>query len=180
GAAKLAGQRQSLLSHIIRSMLAGMYVGAAIVLIFTVGGLLSTAAPGTERIAMGICFGGALTMVIFAGSELFTGSNLVLTLGVLLRKASLRDLAANWVWAWVANLLGSVLLAAMVVYSGVLEPVAGFVLKVTNLKMNLPADQLLLRAVLANWLVCLGVWMAARIKSESARILMIWWCMFTF
>src|SRR5258705_12525271 len=29
-------------------------------------------------------------------------------------------------------------------------------------------------------MVCLGVWMAARIKSEPARILMIWWCMFTF
>jgi nitrite transporter len=179
-AAKLAGQRQSLLSHLIRSMLAGMYVGAAIVLIFTVGGLLSTAAPGTERIVMGICFGGALTMVIFAGSELFTGSNLVLTLGVLLRKASMRDLAANWVWTWIGNLLGSVLLAAMVVYSGVLEPVKAFVLKITATKMNLPADQLILRAILANWLVCLGVWMAARIKSETARILMIWWCMFTF
>ena len=46
--------------------------------------------------------------------------------------------------------------------------------------MNLPWEQLLWRAVLANWFVCLGVWMAARIKSETARILMIWWCMFTF
>jgi nitrite transporter NirC len=54
------------------------------------------------------------------------------------------------------------------------------VLKLTSVKMNLPADQLILRAILANWLVCLGVWMAARIKSETARILMIWWCMFTF
>src|SRR5205807_3692710 len=32
----------------------------------------------------------------------------------------------------------------------------------------------------ANWLVCLGVWMAARAKDETARILLIWWCMFTF
>jgi nitrite transporter len=46
--------------------------------------------------------------------------------------------------------------------------------------MNLPPEQLFWRAVLANWLVCLAVWMAARIKSETARILMIWWCMFTF
>jgi nitrite transporter NirC len=181
-AAKLAAQRLSLASHLVRSMLAGMYVGAAIVLIFTIGGLLSQAAPGTERIVMGICFGGALTIVIFAGSELFTGSNLVLTLGVLLRKATLRDLTANWAWTWVGNLAGSVLLAVMVVYSGVLdvEPVKGFVLKVSSVKMNLPAGQLFLRAVLANWLVCLAVWMAARIQSESARILMIWWCMFTF
>jgi nitrite transporter len=58
--------------------------------------------------------------------------------------------------------------------------VNAFVLRITETKMNLPADQLFWRAVLANWLVCLGVWMAARVKSESARILLIWWCMFTF
>jgi nitrite transporter NirC len=177
---KMEAQKRCLVSHLVRSMMAGMYVGAAIVLIFTIGGLLATAAPGTERIVMGICFGGALTMVIFAGSELFTGSNLVLTLGVFTRKATVRDLASNWWWTWIGNLLGSVLLAAMVVYSGVLEPVKGFVLKVTNTKMNLPVEQLFLRAILANWMVCLGVWMAARIKSESAKLVMIWFCMFTF
>src|SRR5579864_9549211 len=94
---KLAEQKKSIVSHFVRSMLAGMYVGAAIVLIFTVGGLLSKAAPGTERIRMGVCFGGALTVVVFAGSELFTGSNLVLTLGVLSRRASIFDLGSNWV-----------------------------------------------------------------------------------
>ncbi len=180
--AKLAHQRRSLVSHFVRSMLAGMYVGAAIVLIFTVGGLLSKAAPGTERILMGVCFGGALTIVVFAGSELFTGSNLVLTLGVFTGKSSWRDLIANWVWTWIGNLAGSVLLAVIVVRSGLLnaDPINAFVLKLVDMKMNIPPEQLVLRAILANWLVCLGVWMAARIKSETAKILMIWWCMFTF
>jgi nitrite transporter NirC len=54
------------------------------------------------------------------------------------------------------------------------------VLKSVEKKMTLPPEQLFWRAVLANWIVCLGVWMAARIKSETARVLMIWWCMFTF
>src|SRR5713226_8575163 len=97
---KLAEQRRSLVSHLVRSMMAGMYVGAAIVLIFTIGGLLSRESPGAVRLVMGVCFGGALTMVIFAGSELFTGSNLVLTLGVLTGKASGKDLVSNWVWTW--------------------------------------------------------------------------------
>jgi nitrite transporter NirC len=181
-AAKLAAQRRSLLSHFVRSMLAGMYVGAAIVLIFTIGGLLSREAPGAVRLLMGVCFGGALTIVIFAGSELFTGSNLVLTLGVWTGKCTLRDLRANWVWTWIGNLAGSVLLAYLVVRSGVLdvEPVRGFVLGLVEKKMNLAPEQLFWRAVLANWLVCLGVWMAVRIKDEAARVLMIWWCMFTF
>ena len=184
-AAKLAAQRRSLTGHLVRSMLAGMYVGAAIVLIFTIGGLLSQEAPGAVRLLMGVCFGGALTMVIFAGSELFTGSNLVLTLGVLLRRATVRDLASNWVWTWVGNLLGSVLVAWMVVRAGLLDAetfpaVNRFVLKLVETKMNLPPEQLFWRAVLANWLVCLGVWMAVRVKSETARILLIFWCMFTF
>jgi nitrite transporter NirC len=181
-AAKLAGQRRSLASHLVRSMLAGMYVGAAIVLIFTIGGSLSKDSPGAVRMTMGICFGGALTIVIFAGSELFTGSNLVLTLGVLSKKATVKDLLSNWVWTWVGNLIGSVLLAVMVVRAGLLDadPIKGFVLGLVEKKMNLPVEQLLWRAILANWLVCLGVWMAVRIKSETARILMIWWCMFTF
>jgi nitrite transporter NirC len=181
-AVKLTEQRRSLVGHLVRSALAGMYVGACIVLIFTIGGLLSKAAPGTERIAMGICFGGALTLVVFAGSELFTGSNLVLTLGVLTRRASAGDLASNWVWTWVGNLAGSALIAAMAVMSGLLDddPIRSFIVGLVAKKMTIPAGQLFIRAVLANWLVCLGVWMAARVKSETARILLIWWCMFTF
>jgi nitrite transporter NirC len=181
-AAKLAGQRRSLIGHFVRSMLAGMYVGAAIVLIFTIGGTLSKDSPGVVRLAMGVCFGGALTIVIFAGSELFTGSNLVLTLGVFTRRATVRDLASNWIWTYVGNLAGSILLAVLVIRTGLLdaEPIRGFILNLVDKKMNLPPEQLFWRAVLANWLVCLGVWMAARIKSETARILMIWWCMFTF
>jgi nitrite transporter NirC len=181
-AAKVEAQRRSLPAHLARSALAGMYVGAAIVLIFTIGAALSKDFPSLVKPVMGACFGGALTIVIFAGSELFTGSNLVLTLGVLTRKTSLRDLLANWSWTWLGNLAGSVLLAVIVVRSGILnaEPFKSFVVKIAQTKMTLPAEQLLWRAVLANWMVCLGVWMAARIKGDAAKVLMIWWCMFTF
>jgi nitrite transporter NirC len=70
----------------------------------------------------------------------------------------------------------------MVANSGLFDddPIRTFVVNLAAKKMNLPAVQLFLRAVLANWLVCLGVWMAARAKSDTAKILLIWWCMFTF
>jgi nitrite transporter len=181
-AAKLNAQRRSLVSHFARSMLAGMYVGAAIVLIFTIGGSLTGPAAEFRRLLMGVCFGGALTLVVFAGSELFTGSNLILTLGVMTRRTAWKDLVANWWWTYLGNLLGSVLLAWMVIEAGLFarDENRNFVLGLVETKMNLPAGQLILRAILANWMVCLGVWMAARLKSETARILMIWWCMFTF
>ena len=137
-AAKLDGQRRSLPGHLARSMLAGMYVGAAIVLIYTVGAAVSGPYPALVKPLMGVCFGGALTMVVFAGSELFTGSNLVLTLGVLTRRATVRDLLANWGWTWVGTLAGSALLAVIVVRSGVLnaEPFRSFVLKLVQTKRS--------------------------------------------
>ncbi len=184
-AIKLAAQRRSLPGHFVRSMLAGMYVGAAVVLIFTIGGSITGEAAMFRRLLMGVCFGGALTMVVFAGSELFTGANLVLTLGVLTRRVRPAELVSNWAWTWLGNLAGGALLAWMVVRTGLLDAetfrdVNAFVLRLAETKMNLPAEQLFWRAVLANWLVCLGVWMAARVKSEPARILLIFWCMFTF
>src|SRR5207249_12319563 len=109
-ATKLDGQRRSLVGHFVRSMLAGMYVGASIVLIFTIGGpLAGEATRPFQRLLMGVCFGGALTLVVFAGSELFTGSNLVLTLGVLKHKATTRDLVDNWLLTSLGNLAGGLL-----------------------------------------------------------------------
>jgi nitrite transporter NirC len=179
---KIREQHRSLVGHLVRSVLAGMYVAAAIVLIFSIGGSLSEVARPAVPMIMGICFGGALTIVIFAGSELFTGSNLVMTLGVLTRKTKIADLLTNWGWTWIGNLAGSVLIAVLVIRSGVFdaEPIKTFVLKLVEKKMNYGPEALLYRSILANWLVCLGVWMSARIKNEAARVLMIWWCMFTF
>lgn len=50
--------------------MAGAYVGLGIILIFTLGNLLD---PSVRPLVMGATFGIALTLVIIAGSELFTG-----------------------------------------------------------------------------------------------------------
>lgn len=178
-AARVAATRTSILGHLVGSMLAGMYIGAAIVLILILG---STAPREFQRLVMGVSFGGALTMVIFAGSELFTGCNLVLTFGVLSRRTGVGALAANWALTWVGNLVGSAMLAVMVTQARILdaEPIRSFVLSVVDRKMHLAPEALFWRAVLANWMVCLGVWMSTRSKNDAARILLIGWSMFTF
>src|SRR5918911_3069733 len=71
------------LRYLVLSALAGAYVGLGIVLIFSIGAPMAAAgAPGTKAL-MGASFGIALSLVVFAGSELFTGNNLVMTLGGL-------------------------------------------------------------------------------------------------
>jgi nitrite transporter NirC len=68
------------------------------------------------------------------------------------------------------------------VASGVMSraPVKEFVLGVVAAKMSAPAGELFFRAVLCNMLVCLAVWMGLRTKSESARLVLIFWCLFAF
>jgi len=39
---------------------------------------------------------------------------------------------------------------------------------------------LVARATLCNWLVCLALWMAARCTSDSGRAIVIFWCLFAF
>src|SRR5437879_4845158 len=76
--------------YLIMSALAGAYVGLGIALIFAIGAPLAKAGSPYLKAVMGASFGVALSLVIFAGSELFTGNALVLTLGVLTGRSSWR------------------------------------------------------------------------------------------
>ena len=71
--------------YFILSALAGIYLGLGICLIFSVGAPFSAQGSAALKLVMGASFGIALTLVIFAGSELFTGNNMVCTIGALSR-----------------------------------------------------------------------------------------------
>jgi nitrite transporter NirC len=131
---------------------------------------------------MGASFGVALSLVIMAGSELFTGNVMVMTVGLLRRTVSPGSLGGTWVVSFAGNLVGSLLLAWLVAQSGVFggAPQLGFLQKTVETKMNLPAGDLFFRAMLCNWLVCLAVWCAMRATSEAGKLIMVFWCLFAF
>ncbi len=167
-------------AFIVAAMMAGAYVGLGIILIFSVG---ATIEPAWRRLVMGASFGIALTLVVFAGSELFTGHTMSMPLGWLRRKVSASDVAATWVLSWLGNLAGAVLLAWIFCAGGggaVLGEGAPLLHNVTAAKMSAPGGELFARAVLCNWLVCLALWMAARTHSDAARLGLIFWCLFAF
>jgi len=174
--------RESPSGYFILSALAGAYVGFGIILIFAIGAPLSAAGSPFTKVVMGASFGIALSLVIFAGSELFTGNNMVMMIGALKRASSPVALAAVWALSFLGNLAGSLLLAWLVAKSGVLggAPQLGFVQKTVETKMHLPASELFVRGILCNWLVCLAVWSAMRAQTEMARLVMIFWCLFAF
>ncbi len=103
------------LGFAIASMMAGAYVGMGILLIFSVG---QPSDPSVRSVIMGMSFGIALTLVVFAGSELFTGHTMYMTIGRLTRTVSTAELGRCWAASWFGNLVGSALIAALFVLGG--------------------------------------------------------------
>jgi nitrite transporter len=170
------------LGYFLLAALAGIYVGFGIVLIFAIGAPLLAVNSPIAKLAMGASFGIALSLVIFAGSELFTGNNMIMMVGMLRRTVSPAALVAVWLVSFAGNLAGSLALAWLVAKSGVLgaAPHLAIIEKTAATKMSLPFGTLLVRGILCNWLVCLAVWCAIRVKSDSAKLILIFWCLFAF
>lgn len=180
GAGRARFLEENPLGFWISSMMAGIYVGFGILLIFSLGSALD---PSVRPLVMGGAFGLALILVVFAGADLFTGHTMSMTLSVLERRASWHGLAAVWATSWLGNLAGALLLAALFVAGGggqITTAPSELIYKAAAAKMNMEAGALLARAILCNWLVCLAIWMAARIAHEGARMIAIAWCLFAF
>ncbi len=177
--AKIKFLESNPLGYFLSSCLAGAYVGFGILLIFTIGGLL-TGLP-YAKIVMGLSFGVALSLVIMAGSELFTGNNLVMGAGSMRGEVPWSKTVKLWTVCYIGNLAGSVFLAFIFHYAGLNSgAIAEFIAKTTLAKTTAPAMQLFLRGVLCNALVCLAVWCSFKLQSESGKLIMIFWCLFAF
>lgn len=171
--------RNNPLGYFVASMLAGVYVGLGIMLIFSIGGLL----VGTPhvKIVMGISFGIALSLVVMAGAELFTGNNLVMVAGLSLNTVGLGQVIKLWIVCFIGNWLGSIMISAIFFGTGLASgSVSGFIAAAAAAKMSVPLLPLFLRGMLCNILVCLAVWCGYRCKSESGKLIMIFWCLFAF
>lgn len=173
---------RSKLKYLVSSAFAGLYVGLGIILIFTVGGLLSAANSPTTRIIMGLSFAVALCLVIMTGTELFTGNNMVMTVGRLNKSVSTRDMSRVWLFSFVGNLLGSILVAGFFVGTGLVNkgPVMEFFATTSIAKASVPLVPLFFRGVLCNILVCVAVLCSFRTNDDTAKILIIFLCLFAF
>ena len=179
---KVEYQETSPLGYVLLSMFAGVYLGFGITLIFSLGAPFAAVDSAALKLIMGGAFGVALTLVIFAGSELFTGNNMVCAVGGLAKAITWISVGRIFFWSFVGNMIGSICIAWFVVQSGVLAngPQVDLVMKVAAMKMSLSGWELFVRGILCNWLVCLAVWMAGRTTNEAAKIMLIFWCLFAF
>jgi nitrite transporter NirC len=180
GARKIAALKRSPLGFSIAAMLGGAYIGIALVLALTVS---SGLAPGARPLAAGAVFGLGLLLVSFAGAELFTGSVMYAAFGLARGRIRLPQALGMLLWVWIGNLLGSIVLAWVFATGGggaVFAAPQPFLHDYVAHKINVDAGALVARASLCNWLVCLAIWMPARIKSETGKMIAMAWCLLAF
>ena len=90
---------------------------------------------------------------------------MIMLIGKLEKQIPWKTIWGIWGVRFVGNLVGSLLLALMLVGTGVVSgPIINFVLEKTATKMNAPFLELFLRGILGNMLVCLAIWSGANPK----------------
>lgn len=161
---------------IVKLIVLGIMAGAFVAL----GGVSSTAVAVSLSEAsfgkfLGACiFPGGLTMVLLAGSELFTG-NALLVIPFLEKEVSLGGILKNWVFVYIGNFIGSILVACAIVFShqvGMFDNgLAASIISTAATKCSLSFSDAFIRGIMCNFLVCIAVWISFAAKDVANKII---------
>ncbi len=173
--------RLSAFKMVILGVFAGMFIGFAGIASTTASATVAN--PSVAKLLGACVFPAGMAMVLVAGSELFTGNNLVI-IALLEKKIRLFEMLKNWFMVFVGNFLGAALVAVLVVYGhtpdlfeGVLaDKVIGAA--VSRVTQTFP--EAFIRGILCNVLVCIAVWAAFAAKKVSGKLLMSFWPVMLF
>ena len=156
GKAKLPAGRAFALA-----IMAGMLIATgATFMLLTKGDTTLSFAP--SQVLGGVAFSLGLLCVIVAGAELFTG-NCLMVCAAADGKITWVDVIKNWAVVYVGNLVGSLIIVAILVggnFAGMNGGAVGdAMINVAYGKINLAPGVIFFRGIMCNWLVCLAVWM---------------------
>ena len=168
----------------IFGILAGIYIafGANVATAVLSGGTLDA---GLARFLAGSVFSVGLMLVLIPGSELFTG-NILMTIGFIYRKYSFIKVLRNWLVVYFGNLLGAIIIAWLVIKSGLLihlgdlTPIGVKAVDITQSKLQLNFTEALCRGILCNMLVCLAVIMSIASRTVMGKIMGIYFPIMAF
>ena len=156
----------------VLAMLAGGFIGFGGMFFGLVLGD-NTLGFAATRVLGGLCFCLGLTLVLCCGAELFTGNSLMVCAGMS-KKISWGALLKNWGIVWVGNLVGSLIVVALVYLSQMPAMNGGAVgvalVNVAAGKLALPFGTAFFKGVLCNVLVCLAVWIGFSARTVVDKI----------
>ena len=169
------------LVYIGRAFFTGSLLFLATILSYTTGAILSPNYPEAARISCAALFCFAIIAIVFFNGELFTGNNFVMFVGLLEKKVSFLVTLRVWIFSLLGNALGIIFFAYIFVKSGasmsILKP---YIEPIIETKMNLSIMQIVFRGILCNFSVCLAVFSGIKLKSEFGKMLLMFFCVFTF
>lgn len=129
------------------------------------------------RAISGILFAFGLGMVVLTGAELFTG-NTLMCISALDRRATIAGVLRNWLFVYIGNFIGSMMIALLCAQFGWLNAggnaLAVFSMKVAQAKMTMPFFNAVAMGILCNVLVTLGVLMSLSAKDVAGRFIGAW------
>ena len=138
---------------------------------------------GLGKALAGAIFPTGLLLVVVAGGELFTGNTMLLG-AVLDGRVRWAQMLGNWGLVYAGNLVGSLLIAHMMVHSGLYasgeHALGGLTIRVAAYKTHLPFLSAFYLGVLCNWLVCLAVWMAYGARDLAGKALAVFFPIWLF
>ena len=155
----------SVLKLLLLGFFAGMFIALA-------GAASATAGFYVNKFAGAFIFSAGLAMVIIAGSELFTGNCLII-ISVLEKRVSVLKMLKNWLFVYIGNFIGALLVACFAAYSGVLDGIDEATVSTAAAKANIGFGDGIMKGVLCNVLVCIGVWMAFAADTAGGKILTV-------
>ena len=156
---------------LVLGIMAGIFIALAAAASNTVS---STVESGSlARLLCGLVFPTGLTMVLLAGSELFTG-NCLMVIPLLQREISLTAMLKNWILVYIGNFIGSIIVVLLVYWGGQLDLFSGGLavstIKVAASKCSLSFTGALCLGILCNFLVCIAVWISFAATTVAGKI----------
>ncbi len=173
--------RLSAFKMVVLGVFAGIFIGFAGIASTTASATISN--PSVAKLVGACVFPAGMAMVLVAGSELFTGNNLIV-ISFLEGRIKAWEMLRNWLLVFIGNFIGAAFVAVLVVYGhtpdlfgGVLaeKMVAAALSRVTQ-----TFPEAFIRGILCNILVCIAVWAAFAAKKVSGKLLMSFWPVMLF
>ncbi len=178
-----AASTRSLGKYSVSTMLAGAYIGIGVVLMCAAAGPFQAEHNPAAKFVSGLVFGVALTLVTVAGSDLLTSTMMTISQGAYNRAIRMRDWTRTLLLCTAGNLVGSIVFALLVHLGGGFKagsaPFVYLEYTVTSKASSTPVE-VFFKGILCNIIVCLAIWGGIRLKSESARLILIFWCALAF
>lgn len=169
------------LGYFISAVVAGIFIAFGGFVTFTIGGYLTASGETMTKVITSASFAAALSLVVMAGAELFTGNNFVMASASFAGEVKWADTIRLWCICYVGNLAGSLLAAFLFHFTGIPTGAVGeFFANTAAAKMGGSALNLFMKALFCNTLVCIAVWCGFKMKSESGKLIMIFWCIYVF